>query len=246
MIKMKKFSGLLVILLYCGSSQLWAEEAKKIYLQGVFGYGWGGDDLPTGMVIAKTKEEIFLNAGGGWNYGGALGYKINPSLSAELGVGYQISLLSTWGLFDWFNPAENATGSFERIPITATGIYNFFIKKTPADESLYFYLGSGVGIYASPKVYIAGWNLPGRMEINYNYNSGKGVHGLVGIKVEAKRFFVLWELKYTSVKYDFKEGRFTYTYYGIDEKVTPETVGTKYKKIDGSSIDFIMGIGILF
>jgi len=203
----------------------WPQKVSngKSYLKGILGFGWGGDDLPTGWVVSGTGKAVTLSSGGGYEIGGGLGYKIDLSSSVEFGASYRSSGLSENVL--------NAEGSFKRIPITVTYIYNFPIK-TKDSLSGHFYLGGGAGMYMSPNVYIEGLGVT----VDYDYANSIGFHGLVGWeRIEKPNVFV--ELRYVKVNYEFKRG----TINGYN--AIPSSA---YKNIDGSSIDLILGVKLPF
>jgi len=210
---------------YVKEKPAWPQEVSngKSYLKGILGFGGGGDDLPTGLVVSGTGKAITLNAGGGYEIGGGLGYKIDLSSSVEFGASYRSSGLS--------ENVSNAEGSFKRIPITVIYTYNFPIK-TKDSLSGHFYLGGGAGMYMSPNAHIEGLGI----ELDYDYANSMGFHGLVGWeRIEKPNVFV--ELRYVKVNYEFKRG----TINGYN--AIPSSA---YKNIDGSSIDLILGVKLPF
>ena len=173
------------------------ETPRKFYIKGIFGAGYGFEEVYLYMWLVKEGGEegsdIYVRSGGGLNLEAALGYHILQNLMVEIGIGYQVTPNNPKGV--------GGKGWFKRIPLQLTLLYEF-----PTQSSLQFYIGGGGGIYLGPELFR---ELTGSIDASVYYDPPIGFHGLAGIKFIPKKkksfyFFLETELN-LGIKYKWND-----------------------------------------
>jgi len=198
---------------------------RKFYMKGIIGYGIGFEKVSTGYYKQyENKEdidEVNLYPGGGVNLDVIFGYRIIPSLNAEIGIGYQSS----------GETAGDDSVAFHRAILTATLIHEFQSR-----SSIQFYIGGGPGFYFSPATSVD----VGQTDIEIKYDSSIGFHGLAGVvkRTKGKSLFYFGEIKFV--------GLITYKWNTATVNGFPAIPTSKFRELSGNGIFINVGIGFSF
>jgi hypothetical protein len=194
----------------------------RLSLHGALGFGF--DQVDVG--VTTKGDTVSISGGGGFGGGAGIGYSLSRNLDLDLDLGFEAGGLT---------PAvDNAEGSFTRGYILATLKY-----KMPTSDSGQFKFGAGIGEYFGGKMTFKRTDTPFQEDVEYDPAIGVHLTGEferfirqnVSFNLGAKIYFVEYKAK-------------SYKFNSVERPLS--VLKDEVRNLNGSGIDFLIGINVYF
>ncbi len=209
-----------------GSPQGMVDTSGKfrLYLNGELGFGFSKVDVG----VTTKGDTVSISGGGGLGLSAGLGYGLSRNFDLDLDFGYQASTLTP--------SVSNARGAFTRGYLLATLKY-----KIPTSDRGQFKFGLGVGQYFGGKLDMDTSDAPGGSQVIVKYETATGFHATG----EFERFIR------PNVSFNIGAKVYTVTYKADSAEdnhvaVPVSLLKDKVRDLDGSGMDFLIGINMYF
>ncbi len=197
---------------------------KKTYVKGNFLMGFGFDKVLAAKKFYEDKDDvddIYIRPGGGFGIEGVIGYDITPTITGEIGIGYQASGESV----------SNGHAYLNKVPFRASIIY----KSTSKIKQFALYYGAGISMNLSTKYNVK----EDEDKLLVTYENPVGFHGLIGadfISAGSPLNFS-GEIRYVGMAdFEVKSAELN----GNDMPIS--TVKNDFRKLSSSGLHFILTI----